>query len=401
MERTYNMIKEFLRLEAAGGLILLATAALALLLVNSPLDWLYNGLLDTRMTLAIGQLEISKELVLWINDGLMAIFFFTVGLEVKREIAEGELSSWDKAALPVIAAVAGIVFPALTFYLVAKDNPEILGGWAIPTATDIAFALGILSLAGKRAPTSLKIFLLALAIIDDIGAILIIAAFYTSKLSLLSLAVAFAGLACMALLNYFKVTRIAAYILIWAVVWVAVLKSGIHATLAGVAAAFFIPLKGNPGDEVSSPAQHLEHALHPWSVYLILPVFAFANAGVSFESMSLSSLTEPLPLGIIAGLFLGKQVGVMAITWLAVKSGLCRLPARVTWLQFYGVALLTGVGFTMSLFIGSLAFDTPDLINDMRAGVLGGSLLSAVAGFLLLRFATRNLPVADSSDPGR
>ena len=378
-------IREFLRLEAAGGIILVAAALGAILLANSPLAWLYDGLLATPVVVQIGALALAKPLLLWVNDGLMAIFFFLVGLEIKREFLEGELSSLRQTALPAAGAVGGMVLPIIIYVVLTAGDPVAMRGWAIPAATDIAFALGLLSLVGSRVPASLKIFLLALAIMDDIGAILIIALFYAGDLSLLSLGLACIGMAALIVLNRLGVTKLAAYILIGIVVWVCVLKSGIHATLAGVAVAFCIPLgRGRAHDE--SPLKDLEHALHPWVAFGILPAFAFANAGVSLSGLSVSDLFAPVPLGIAAGLFLGKQIGVFGCAAAAIRLGWCRLPAGATWVHLYGVALLTGIGFTMSLFIGTLAFGDVAFAAEVRIGVIGGSLLSAGFGFFVLRF---------------
>lgn len=392
------ILRQFLRLEAAGGIILLFTALLAVVLDNSPLAWLYDGLLATPVEVRVGALELAKPLLLWINDGLMAVFFFLVGLEIKREVLRGHLSSWGQAALPGFGALGGILVPALIYAAINWDNPETLKGWAIPAATDIAFALGILSLLGDRVPIALKVFLLALAIIDDLGAIVIIALFYTADLSLSALGIAVVCLVVLLTLNLFNVVRIAAYVIVGVILWVGVLKSGVHATLAGVVLALAIPLdvKGVR----KSPLEELEHKLHPWVAFGIMPLFAFANAGVSFGGMSFGSLFDPLPLGILAGLFVGKQLGVFTFTYGATRLGWCKLPADVSWLQFYGVALLTGVGFTMSLFIGTLAFVDPAQSTGVRLGVLVGSGLSAVCGYMLLRWAapqraevTREAPV--------
>jgi NhaA family Na+:H+ antiporter len=376
-----SLLREFLRLESAGGFLLLGAAVLALILANTPLEWLYDGLLDTAVAVQIGALKISKPLLLWINDGLMAVFFMLVGLELKREVTEGELSSWDRAALPAVAAIGGIAVPAALYLLINAGSAETQRGWAIPTATDIAFALGILTLLGARAPAALKIFLLALAIIDDLGAIIIIALFYTDDLSLPALLLGGTGVLLLAALNLLGVKRLAPYILIGVAIWVCVLKSGVHATLAGVAVALFVP-RGTPTD---SPLHHLEHMLHPWVSFAIMPIFAFANAGVSFNDTSLGDQLAPLPLGIAAGLFVGKQIGVFTASWVAIKLGLCRLPHHISWLALYGVSLLSGIGFTMSLFIGSLAFDEPAYATSIRVGVFVGSILSGLCGFLLLR----------------
>ncbi len=393
LRRALDWIRDFLRLEAAGGLLLLGAAALALLAANSPLAHLYERLLDTPFEIRLGSLALAKPLLLWIDDGLMAVFFLLVGLEIKREILEGELSSWNQASLPLFAAIGGMLAPALVYSLVNAGHPETAGGWAIPAATDIAFALGILSLAGKGVSSSLKVFLLALAIIDDLGAIVIIAVLYTSDLSLVSLVLAGVGLGGLFVLNRRGVVRIAPYMLVGVFIWVCVLESGVHATLAGVAVAFFIPLR-TKGD-APSPLRHLERALHPWVAFGIMPLFAFANAGVSFAGMSLSSFAAPLPLGIAAGLFVGKQLGVFGASFLVVKIGLCRLPEAVRWRQLYGVALLTGIGFTMSLFIGSLAFESAHLEGPVRVGVLSGTLLSALAGSGVLWLVTRRGGDAD------
>jgi NhaA family Na+:H+ antiporter len=374
-------VREFLRLESAGGFLLFGAAVLALIMANSPLEWLYDGLLDTPVIVQIGALQLSKPLLLWINDGLMAIFFMLVGLELKREVTEGELSSLDRAALPAVAAIGGIAVPAAVYLLINAGSAETQRGWAIPTATDIAFALGILTLLGARAPAPLKIFLLALAIIDDLGAIIIIALFYTEDLSLPALLLGGTGLLLLAALNLLGVKRLAPYILVGLAIWVCILKSGVHATLAGVAVALFVP-RGTPTE---SPLLHLEHILHPWVTFAIMPIFAFANAGVSFDETSSRDLLAPLPLGIAAGLFVGKQIGVFGASWVVIKFGLCRLPDHVSWLALYGVSLLTGVGFTMSLFIGSLAFTEPAFATSIRIGVFVGSILSGLCGFLLLR----------------
>lgn len=381
-----STITKFLQLEAASGLLLIGAAVLALALDNSPLSWLYDRLLAVPMAVQIGALEISKPLLLWINDGLMAVFFLLVGLEIKREVLKGELSSRGKATLPVLAAVGGMVAPALVFLAINQGSPENLRGWAIPAATDIAFALGILRLAGPRVPLSVKIFLTALAIIDDLGAIVIIAAFYTAKLSVVSLGFAALFTAALLVLNRRGVTRFAPYVLVGIALWVCVLKSGVHATLAGVVLAFAIPLRST--DDSGSPLERLEHALHPWVAFMVMPVFAFANAGVSLAGISAADLLAPLPLGIAAGLFVGKQVGVLSMTWLGIASGIAERPPGASWLQIYGAALLAGVGFTMSLFIGTLAFADPESAAAIRIGVLSGSLVCGVLGYLVMRVAS-------------
>lgn len=392
-----TLIREFLRLEAAAGIILFMAAVLGMTLDNSPLRWLYDALLTTTVAIQVGALEIHKPLLLWINDGFMAIFFLLVGLEIKREVLEGELSSFSQAALPGMAAIGGMLFPAGVYVALNLHSPETMRGWAIPAATDIAFALGVLALLGQRVPASLKIFLLALAIMDDLGAIVIIAIFYTADLSTTSLGLAAIGIGMLIALNLLGVTRIAAYVVTGLFVWICVLKSGVHATLAGVAIAFAIPLRAQDEDG-HSPLTHLEHTLHPWVSYGILPLFAFANAGVSLAGLSMSSLLEPVPLGIAAGLFVGKQIGVFGMTFAAVKFGISSMPEGTTWPQFYGIALLTGIGFTMSLFIGTLAFEDPSYAPGVRMGVITGSILSAVAGYLILRSSTSDAVVDPQRD---
>lgn len=378
-----------LKSDISPGILLVAAAALALVLDNSSLAWLYDSLLRTPVIVQIGTFAIDKPLLLWVNDGLMAVFFFLIGLEIKRELIEGRLSHWRTASLPAIAAVGGMAVPALIYVALNYDDPARLSGWAIPAATDIAFALGILALLGRRVPAEIKIFLLALAILDDLGAILIIALFYTTQLSLISLVAAGIGLATLLTLNLRGITRIAPYIVVGVFMWVFVLKSGVHATLAGVAIALTIPLRSRNG-QARSPLVELEHALHPWVAFLIMPAFAFANAGVPLSGLSFTDLMEPVPLGIAAGLFVGKQLGVFAFAWAGVRIGLARLPQGVTWAQLYGAGLLAGIGFTMSLFIGTLAFADPQQATAVRLGVLIGSTLSAVSGYLMLVWATRS-----------
>jgi Na+:H+ antiporter, NhaA family len=378
----------FFHHEAAGGLMLVVAALVALLASNSPLAWLYDGFLHTPVGVRVGPLALDKSLLHWINDGLMAIFFFLVGLEIKRELLQGELSTFGQAALPIVAAIGGMVVPAVIYVAINTGDPAALRGWAIPTATDIAFAVGVLALLGPRIPSSLKIFLLALAIIDDLGAIIIIALFYTDNLSLLSLSLALAGIVVLAALNARGVTRLAPYLLTGVFIWVCVLKSGVHATLAGVAVALAIPLTSKSEGEPSLLEQ-LEESLHPWVAFAVLPLFAFANAGVSLQGLSLDNLLEPIPLGIAAGLFAGKAIGVFGATWIAVMGGLAGKPDGASWLQILGVALLSGIGFTMSLFIGMLAFPDPAEAASLRLGVLTGSLLSAVAGYLILAASVR------------
>lgn len=392
----------FFEHEAAGGVVLMAAAALALILDNSPLSWLYDRLLSTPVVIQIGALEINKPLLLWVNDGLMAVFFFLVGLEIKREIVEGRLSSIQSASLPLIAAVGGMLIPAVIYIGLNMGDPEAIRGWAIPAATDIAFALGVLALLGSRVPVALKVFLLALAIIDDLGAIIIIALFYTSELSVSVLGIAAVGISILAYLNYRGVQKIAPYLVTGLIIWVCVLKSGVHATLAGVVIALFIPINSKSGGGQHSPLKHVEHGLAPWVAFGVMPVFAFANAGVDLHNLSFSDLLSGIPLGIAAGLFIGKQIGIMGFVWAAVKSGFCRLPDGVSWLQIYGVSMLAGIGFTMSLFIGTLAFSDPEHAAAVRIGVLSGSTLSAILGYIVLRYALSHAdttkPVADVAE---
>ncbi len=380
-------LKEFLGLEAASGILLLLAAILAMIAVNSPANVLYNGLLDIPVAVQIGALEIAKPLLLWINDGLMAIFFFLIGLEVKREILAGELSEPSRVVLPVIGAVGGMAVPAAIYSIINWGDAVAMKGWAIPSATDIAFALGVLALLGSRVPQTLKLFLMTLAIIDDLGAIVIIALFYTADLSITSLLIAIIAMTALLILNRRGVLGLTPYLLFGLVLWVAVLKSGVHATLAGVVTAFFIPFRKEPG-ESQTQLEKLEHDLHPTVAFAILPLFAFANAGVAFEGISLDSFVHPVPLGIAAGLFFGNQMGIFAFCWVAIKLGITKLPEGVSWLQLYGAALLCGIGFTMSLFIGSLAFEQggPDYAVDDRLGILFGSLVSGILGYLVLRF---------------
>ena len=395
MTDAFNRARQFFRWEPSAGLLLMGAALLALIANNSIASGLYAGFLSTPVEVQGGALEIAKPLVLWINDGLMAVFFFLVGLEIKRELLQGELSSFDKAALPVFAAIGGMAGPALVFVLLNLDSPESLNGWAIPAATDIAFALGVLALLGSRVPSSLKILLLAVAIIDDLGAIIIIAMFYTSNLSLMALSMAVIPFIGLILLNRSGVKTIAPYVILGTIMWVCVLKSGVHATLAGVITALAIPIHGKQGDD-HSPLLKMEHGLQPWVAFMIVPIFAFANAGVSFSGITLDSIMAPLPLGIALGLFIGKQIGVFGMIYLAVKIGLAKLPDRATWPQVYGLACLTGIGFTMSLFIGTLAFDDATLMNDVRLGVILGSLGSGLLGVALLLFSTRPAPATQA-----
>ncbi|GEM79500.1 Na(+)/H(+) antiporter NhaA [Vibrio superstes NBRC 103154] len=370
------MLKDFFKMESAGGIILVIAAALAMIVANSPLNEAYQGALHSYV------LGMSVEH--WVNDGLMALFFLLIGLEVKRELLEGALKSRETAIFPAIAAVGGMVAPALVYVLFNMGNADALAGWAIPAATDIAFALGIMALLGKRVPVSLKVFLLALAIIDDLGVVVIIALFYSSDLSTTALAIGFAMTALLFFMNHKKVTPLKWYLLVGAILWFAVLKSGVHATLAGVVIGFAIPLKGNKGEH--SPLKHLEHALHPWSSFMILPIFAFANAGVSLEGISFSTLGSALPMGIALGLLVGKPLGIFSFSWLAVKAGVAKLPAGIDFRHIFAVSVLCGIGFTMSMFIASLAFTgaNADFNTHARLGILMGSTLAAVIGYFLL-----------------
>ncbi|PMG83106.1 Na(+)/H(+) antiporter NhaA [Vibrio breoganii] len=371
-----QMLKDFFKMESAGGIILVIAAALAMIVANSPLNEAYQGALHSYV------LGMSVEH--WVNDGLMALFFLLIGLEVKRELLEGALKSRETAIFPAIAAVGGMVAPALVYVLFNMGNADALAGWAIPAATDIAFALGIMALLGKRVPVSLKVFLLALAIIDDLGVVVIIALFYSSDLSTSALAVGFAMTALLFFMNHKKVTPLKWYLLVGAILWFAVLKSGVHATLAGVVIGFAIPLKGKKGEH--SPLKHLEHALHPWSSFMILPIFAFANAGVSLEGISFSTLGSALPMGIALGLLIGKPLGIFSFSWLAVKAGIAKLPAGIDFRHIFAVSVLCGIGFTMSMFIASLAFTgaNADFNTHARLGILMGSTLAAVIGYFLL-----------------
>ncbi len=382
-----SALDDFMKKESAAGALLVMAAALAIAVANSPMADLYTGLLGLPISVTVGDLAINKPMVLWINDGLMAWFFLLIGLEIKREVIEGELSTRQKATLPIAAALGGMIGPALIYIGVNGDDAATMRGWAIPTATDIAFALGVIALLGKRVPASLKVFLTALAIIDDLGAIIIIAIFYTADLSGVALAVAAFAIAILVALNRFGVRRTDIYIGIGIILWVAVLKSGVHATLAGVVTAFAIPLARDATR--FSPLEHMEHKLHGWVTYFILPLFAFANAGVSLGAANMTALTSPITQGIGLGLFVGKQIGVMAAVGLCLMLGIAQRPTGANLLQIYGVAILTGIGFTMSLFIGDLAFTDTALITLVKLGVLSGSLASAAVGYLILHYAGR------------
>ncbi|MBM7035930.1 Na+/H+ antiporter NhaA [Vibrio ulleungensis] len=375
-----DVIKDFFKMESAGGILLVIAAAIAMVIANSPLYGTYDAVLHSY----VAGMSVSH----WINDGLMAVFFLLIGLEVKRELMEGALKTRETAIFPAIAAVGGMVAPALVYVLFNMGDAAALNGWAIPAATDIAFALGIMALLGKRVPVSLKVFLLALAIIDDLGVIVIIALFYSSDLSAMALAVGFAMTALLFWMHHKRVSQTRWYLLVGAVLWFAVLKSGVHATLAGVVLGFAIPLKGQDG---KSPLKKLEHALHPYVAFLILPIFAFANAGISLEGVSLSSLAAPLPMGIALGLLVGKPLGIFTFSFAAVKFGWAKLPTGVRFNHIFAVSVLCGIGFTMSIFISSLAFTDPSLGFDTfsRLGILMGSTLSALIGYTLL---SKSLP---------
>jgi len=387
---TITTVESFLKKESASGIILMFATAFAMIIANSPWVSWYNLLLDVPVVVAVGSFEIAKPLLLWINDGLMALFFFLVGLELKREFLEGGLSKPGQVTLPAIGAIGGMVMPAMIYVAFNYENPSALNGWAIPTATDIAFALGILAIIGTKVPLQLKVFLTSLAIFDDLGAIVIIAIFYTEQLSMLSLVLAASMITTLFVLNQQNVTTTSPYIFIGIILWVAVLKSGVHATLAGVILAFFIPIKGK-GDE-PSPLKSLEHNMHYTVAFIVLPVFAFANAGISFIDVGIAQVMSPVPLGIILGLLVGKQLGVFGFCFIAIKLGFAKLPDNVNWSMLYGVALLCGVGFTMSLFIGSLAFDQtsdiPSFYNE-RLGIVIGSLISGVLGYLVINHSIK------------
>lgn len=381
--------KEFIKLEAVGGITLFACAVLALIVTNSPLHHYYTYIFQAPFSIAVGKIGLTKPILSWVNEGLMTIFFLLIGLEIKRELIKGELSTLAQASLPCIAAIGGMIVPALIFVYANWGDPIALQGWAIPVATDIAFALGLLALLGSRVPVTLKIFLTALAIFDDLGAIIIIAIFYTEKISLLLLILAAICIAGLFTLNRLGVRRLGPYFLVGVLLWLCVLKSGVHATLAGVVLAFAIPSTPKKGEEVS-PLHHLEDILNPWVAFLVLPLFAFANAGLSFKGMHWGHFLHPIPLGIALGLFLGKQLGVFGATWFAIKTGLSRMPTGANWLSLYGIAVLCGVGFTMSLFIGMLAYNGLSTFDPVvHFGVLTGSLVSGIVAYLLLRMGTK------------
>ena len=386
-----QLIQRFLKLESAGGILLLFSAAVAMLLANSPLSSQYNDFLNLPVSLQIGSFSINKTLIHWINDGFMAVFFVLVGMEVKKELFEGALSSYQQAIFPAIAAMGGMIVPALVYWFIAKQDPSLANGWAIPMATDIAFALGIMALLSKQVPLPLKIFLLALAIIDDLGAIVVIALFFSHELSVQALIFSGISILTLVLLNRFRVSALCAYMVVGAILWASVLKSGVHATLAGVIIGFCIPLKGKKGER---PLHDFEHILAPWSSFVILPLFAFANAGVSFEGIDVSMISSPLLLAIACGLIIGKPVGVFGFSYIFVKLGLAKLPDGINFKQIFAVAVLCGIGFTMSMFLASLAFDADagESVSTLsRLGILLGSTVSATLGYLFLKQTTKRI----------
>lgn len=392
--RPPSALRDFLTGEAGGGVLLMAAAAMAMLFANLPgaAGHLYHAFVHAQIGPELTPRLGSMTLHLWVNDGLMAIFFLLVGLEIKREMIDGGLSTWERRRLPFVAAAAGMVVPACLYLLFVAGRAGLSGGWAIPAATDIAFAIGVVGLLGRRVPASLKLMLTAIAIVDDMGAVAIIALAYTQGIDLPALAGAAAALLLMWGLNRLGVQKLAPYLLAFAALWYCTLLSGVHATVSGVLTAMFIPIKPTPGapDAADSPLHRLEHAVHPWSAYLIVPFFGFVNAGVSLDGAALGALLTPLPLGVAAGLFLGKQIGIFGAIWLADRWRIAERPAGASWAQIYGMALLCGIGFTMSLFIGTLAFPgSPALVEQAKIGILAGSLLSAVAGYCVLRSARR------------
>ena len=392
-----TFLADFLKWESASGILLMLATILAIILANSPLSSYYNLLIDTPVAVRIGALNIDKPLLLWVNDGLMALFFLFVGLELKREFMEGELASPSKVALPMVGAAGGMAVPALIYAFLNYDDPVAIQGWAIPAATDIAFALGVLSLLGPRVPTSLKVFLTTVAIFDDIGAILIIAFFYTSQISMTALLIGAGCVAVLYMLNRQGVMEKSVYLVVGLVMWVALLKSGVHATLAGGVLAMFIPMRHkNAEGSHGSPLKELEHDLHAVVAFLILPFFAFCNAGLPLGEVTIDHILHPVPLGIALGLFLGNQIGIFSLCWLSIKLGWANMPKGMTWSTLYGTSILCGIGFTMSLFIGSLAFEETgvNMIFDERLGILLGSLISGVWGFIVLKRVLRKTAAA-------
>ena len=390
-----SSINSFLKLESAGGILLIAAAMLAILCANTPLDPYYNLLLSTPVEVRVGDLQIAKPLLLWINDGLMALFFFLVGLELKRELVEGELSDVRNVILPGVGALGGMLVPALIYVYFNYDDPVAIQGWAIPAATDIAFALGVLGILGSRISISIKIFLTSLAIFDDVGAIIIIALFYTEKISFVSLIVVAACLPVLFVFNRKGVMTKSPYLLVGLIMWVATLKSGVHATLAGVLLAMFVPLYSGK-DKSQSTLKSLEHDLHSIVAFFVLPVFAFANAGINISGIGLNYLLHDVPMGIALGLLIGKPVGIFCLCWLVIKVNWSRLPDGMQWLDLFGTSILCGIGFTMSLFISSLAFEETgtNVMFDERLGILSGSILAGIIGYAVLRYSRRNVTVS-------
>ncbi|ABN75025.1 sodium:proton antiporter [Actinobacillus pleuropneumoniae] len=385
-----KQIQKFLKLEAASGILLLVSALLAMIFANTDLNQLYFSFLQTEVAIKFGAFSIDKPLLMWVNDGFMAVFFILVGMEVKRELFEGSLSSYQKAIFPAVAALGGMVVPALVYWFINQNHPEYQSGWAIPMATDIAFALGIVALLSKQVPPALKVFLLALAIIDDLGAIIVIALFFSHEMSMQALTIASIAIVILVAMNRYKVTGLINYAIIGTILWASVLKSGVHATLAGVIIGFCIPLRGKNGE---APLHHLEHALAPWCSFAILPLFAFSNAGVSLEGMSLDKLASPLPLGVALGLIIGKPVGVFLFSYVAVLLGIAKVPEGINLKQIFAIAVLCGIGFTMSMFIAGLAFGEEEASENMlalaRLGILMGTFVSAIIGYFLLKITTK------------
>ncbi|MCL7725096.1 Na+/H+ antiporter NhaA [Actinobacillus pleuropneumoniae] len=385
-----KQIQKFLKLEAASGILLLVSALLAMIFANTDLNQLYFSFLQTEVAIKFGAFSIDKPLLMWVNDGFMAVFFILVGMEVKRELFEGSLSSYQKAIFPAVAALGGMVVPALVYWFINQNHPEYQSGWAIPMATDIAFALGIVALLSKQVPPALKVFLLALAIIDDLGAIIVIALFFSHEMSMQALTIASIAIVILVAMNRYKVTGLINYAIIGTILWASVLKSGVHATLAGVVIGFCIPLRGKNGE---APLHHLEHALAPWCSFAILPLFAFSNAGVSLEGMSLDKLASPLPLGVALGLIIGKPVGVFLFSYVAVLLGIAKVPEGINLKQIFAIAVLCGIGFTMSMFIAGLAFGEEDASESVlalaRLGILMGTFVAAIIGYFLLKITTK------------
>lgn len=387
-----KLIQRFLKLEASSGILLLVSALLAMICANTALNSAYFSFLQTEVAVRFGAFSIDKPLLMWVNDGFMAVFFILVGMEVKREMFEGSLSSYQKAIFPAIAALGGMIVPALVYAFVNQGSPEFQQGWAIPMATDIAFAVGIVALLGKRVPLPLKMFLLALAVIDDLGAIVVIAIFFSHEMSMQALIIASLAIIVLIAMNRYKVVSVIHYAVIGTILWASVLKSGVHATLAGVIIGFCIPLRGKNGE---TPLYHLEHILAPWCSFAILPLFAFSNAGVSLDGMSLDKLASPLPLGVALGLIIGKPVGVFLFSYLSVLFRIAKLPENVNWKQIFAIAVLCGIGFTMSMFIAGLAFGEDTVSENVlalsRLGILMGTGVSAIVGYILLRAFTKEV----------